>query len=137
MKFYKTSEYAIRALTYMAQNDEELISARRLHEQLDIPHKYLTMLLQKLGREGLIVSTQGAKGGYRIARPKNQIRLWDIVDIVEGEKSYDRCILGFPECPGDNPCALHKHWESRRNSIIEMLKTVTLSELAGEQTRSP
>lgn len=133
MRLYKTSEYAIRALTLMAQKDR-LFSARELHEELDIPYKYLTLLLQKLSKSGLISSVKGKNGGYRIDRPKDGVSLADIVEEVEGLENYDRCILGFPKCGDENPCAMHQFWGAHREALKEMLYSVTLKDLAESGT---
>ncbi len=133
MRLYKTSEYAIRALTLMAQKDK-LFSARELHEELEIPYKYLTLLLQKLSKSGLISSVKGKNGGYIIDRPKEGVSLADIVEEVEGLENYDRCILGFPKCDDENPCAMHQFWGAHRDALKEMLYSVTLKDLAESGT---
>ncbi len=131
MRFYKTSEYAIRALTHMACQDT-LMSVHQLHDALDIPQKYLAMLLRKLSHAGLVESVQGAKGGYRITMPKDKIRLADIIEVVEGLDSYKRCVLGYPECSDEHPCPMHKFWAQQRKSLWNMIHSITLADLASD-----
>ena len=129
MRLYKTSEYAIRALTYMALQDS-LVSVRRLHEELGIPRKYLAMLLHKLARAGLVESIQGVRGGYRIALPRERITLADIIEVVEGLENYQRCILGYPQCSDEHPCPLHRFWKRHRDELWKLIHEVTLAVLA-------
>ncbi|HPF70449.1 MAG TPA: Rrf2 family transcriptional regulator, partial [Candidatus Krumholzibacteria bacterium] len=130
MRLYKSSEYAIRCLVAMAHGGDGLYSARHLAETLDIPYKFLGRLMSRLAEAGIVESVQGKAGGYRIARPLADIRLADIVDVVEGLASYDRCILGFERCDEQNPCPLHDMWKGQKQGILDMMHDVTLAQMA-------
>lgn len=134
MRLYKSSEYAIRCLVAMARGGG-LHSARALADDLGIPYKYLGRLMARLAGAGLVESVQGKAGGYRIARSAAEIRLADIVEVVEGLESYDRCILGFATCEDANPCPLHTHWSARKQDILEMMRSVTLADMAADGGR--
>jgi len=129
MRFFKSSEYAIRCLVFMATADRELCPVTRLSTELDIPYKFLGRLMGRLREAGFVESVRGKNGGYRIAQPLNKIRLEQIVDSVEGLESYDRCILGFERCDEDNPCPMHKFWIGPRQSIQRMMANVTLAQM--------
>jgi len=130
MRLYKSSEYAIRCLVCMARSDGDLHSVKSLSDNLGIPYKFLGRLMSLLGSEGLVESVQGKAGGYRIVRPLEDIRLAEIVDIVEGLESYERCILGFDLCDEKNPCPMHEFWTGHKDGILEMLESTTLAQLA-------
>jgi len=129
MRFYKTSEYAIRALVYLAGHDQRRYSVRELHQELDIPYKYLSRLMHQLAKAGFVDVAQGKTGGYRIAGKKAAIYLYQIVDTVEGLENYDRCILGFKECSDDNPCSMHRYWVEERERIKNLLHSLSLADL--------
>jgi Rrf2 family transcriptional regulator, iron-sulfur cluster assembly transcription factor len=131
MRLFKTSEYAIRCLVYMAGRSGELCSVKRLSDELKIPYKFLGRLMAQLGAEGIVQAERGKNGGYRIAKPLEEIHLSEIVDLVEGPQTYDRCILGFDQCDDDNPCAMHKFWTEPKDSIVKMMHDVTLAQMAG------
>ncbi len=135
MRLFKSSEYAIRCLVFMATSDCELCSVKRLSEALDIPYKFLGRLMSRLGAAGIIASRHGKNGGYRIARPLDEVYLADIIDVVEGLESYQRCILGFETCDDKNPCPLHDRWKGHREDIRKMIDTVTLAELARSDSK--
>ncbi|MBD3223167.1 MAG: Rrf2 family transcriptional regulator [Caldithrix sp.] len=130
MRFYKTSEYAIRALVFLANNDDRLYSVRELHKTLNIPYKYLSRLMYKLNHSGLVTVKQGKFGGYRLGKDKASITLADIIEAVEGLENYERCILGFEQCSDDNPCALHYFWLKHRETIKNELLSLTLADLS-------
>jgi len=130
MRLYKSSEYAIRCLVCMAHSCGDVRSVKSLSDDLGIPYKFLGRLMSLLGSEGLVEATQGKGGGYRIVRPLEDIRLAEIVDIVEGLENYERCILGFERCDEENPCPMHEFWTGHKEGILEMLNTTTLAQLA-------
>ena len=130
MRLYKSSEYAIRCLVSMAHSGGGLHSVKSLSDNLGIPYKFLGRLMSTLASEGVVESVQGKAGGYQIVRPLEDIRLAEIVDIVEGLDSYERCILGFDRCDEKNPCPMHEFWSGHKDGILEMLKSTTLAQLA-------
>ncbi len=130
MRLFKSSEYAIRCLVHMAASDLEVCSVKTLSDTLGIPYKFLGRLMSRLGAAGIVAAQHGQHGGYRIARPLGDIRLADVIDVVEGLENYERCILGFETCDDENPCPLHDHWSGHKDGIRGMLDNVTLADLA-------
>lgn len=126
----KTTEYAVRVLTFMAsQDDRELFSAKYLYEQLNIPYKYLTKLMTNLAKNGCLTSVRGRDGGFRITKKPNEISLAKIIEAVEGMNSFNACILGFHECSSENPCAMHFIWEKNKEEFIKTLETTSLDDI--------
>lgn len=128
----KTSEYALRILTYMALNNETQFSAQNLFNELDIPKRYLMRLLTDLSKSGFIKATRGRSGGYIFARPINTIYFSEIIDSVEGLLSFEGCVLGKTVCPVDKPCAMHKIWEKPKQAFLETVRKTTLADLKNE-----
>ncbi|MBD3226006.1 MAG: Rrf2 family transcriptional regulator [Caldithrix sp.] len=129
MRFSKTTEYAIRVMIYLSQHNTQRLSVQSLHKILRIPYKYLARLMRQLAHAGLVTVTQGKEGGYSLNRELNSIYLYQIVGVIEGLDSMDRCILGFSECNDAFPCSLHTSWEPLRSRIKEMMYNTTLLEL--------
>jgi Rrf2 family protein len=129
MKLSKTSEYALRILTYMARDPEQTYTAKSLVGTLKISDKYLRRLMTDLTKAGFIYSIQGRDGGYAFARPISSIHLSDIVDAVESMEKYTGCILGFDQCCHENPCVMHSFWAGTREEFIRTFTTRTLDQL--------
>lgn len=129
MNLSKTTSYSLNVLSYMAQNREAICSANYLHEKLNIPHQYLRQLLTKLSKSGFIHSTRGRNGGFVFSKEISEIYVADIIESVEGLESFNKCILGFTDCPLDTHCSMHEFWEGTRDSIIKELKTTSLADL--------
>lgn len=129
MNFSKTTSYAISVLSFMADHSQELFSAKKLNELLEIPWPYLRQLLTKLSKSGFIYSTQGRNGGFRLKKRADQIILGQIIESVEGLNVLETCIMGFEKCPFNHTCAMHEVWEDTRNNILNILNTTTLGQL--------
>ena len=118
MIFSKSSEYALRALVYLATLDStrmatvEEISA---HEQ--IPKHFLAKLLQGLARAGVLCSVKGPGGGFALAVHPAQVTLLDVIESVDGPVDFDRCAVGLDECTDSTPCPCHDEWTRLRESI--------------------
>ena len=126
MTLSRTSEYALRTLTFMSQDVEKMYSAGVLHRHLKIPRKYLQRLLTKLSKSGLITSARGRRGGYMFARSIRKIYLCEVIEAVEGFDESSRCFFGFEKCPVNNPCAMHDLWSGTQNAFVKALSSTTL-----------
>jgi Rrf2 family protein len=102
--------------------------AGEIAKAIGAPQNYLGKLLQLLVREGLLVSQKGLGGGFRLAKPPEEIALRDIVDPTEHLERWGDCILGLPDCSDAEPCALHRRWKTIRESYLDLLATTRLSE---------
>lgn len=129
MRFQKTTEYALRVMVYLWNNRNEMYSVNRLHKILNIPYKYLGRLMHNLTTAGFLEVLQGKMGGYKINSNKNQIYLYEIIGAIEGLESYERCVLGFPECSNENPCPLHNIWLHQQQNLKDMVYNVSLADL--------
>ncbi len=125
----KTSQYAVRVLSYMVNSDLQVFSAHHLSQALSIPDKYLRQLMTTLAKAGFIRSIRGREGGYVFSRNANRIRLADIIDAVEGMDKYEGCLLGFPACSDEHPCSLHEKWAPLRDQLMYFLRETTLDEI--------
>jgi Rrf2 family protein len=130
MRLNKTTEYAIRVLLHLAQHGDTPCSTNTLHQQLDIPYKYLGRLMKNLTDAGFLNSTRGKAGGYRLARDKAKISLHQVIEAVEGVDDFQHCILGLPECSDSDPCVMHERWGKERERIRKMFANVSLKDLA-------
>jgi Rrf2 family transcriptional regulator, iron-sulfur cluster assembly transcription factor len=135
--FSRQCEYAIQAVTYLARRPEESrTSIRDLAHILKIPHHFLAKILQRLTRKGLLTSTKGPTGGFALSMPAREITLFHIVDAVDGVGFVNQCVMGFPECSGKHPCAVHEQWGTIRETIYRLLVSQDLSEV-GAAMRKP
>lgn len=131
MVLSRSTEYAIRALTFLAQQPPgKLAGAREISEAEGIPIPYLWKILQMLARRKLIRSFKGIHGGYELALPPAQVALHSIVVATDGVDFSGQCVLGLPECSDAHPCPLHETWKDVRSRLAAMFEQTTLADLA-------
>ncbi|MGI9457336.1 MAG: RrF2 family transcriptional regulator [Aeoliella sp.] len=86
MKLSAKTEYGCLALLHLAERHAlgEPVQIRKVASEHDIPWRFLVQILLELKRAGLVNSTRGAAGGYRLARPPEEIDLAEVTDALEG-----------------------------------------------------
>ncbi len=134
--FSRQCEYALQAVTFLAlKKDGELTSIKELAGKLRIPHHFLAKILQRLSRKGLLISLKGPTGGFGLAMPAKEMTLFHIIEAVDGVDFTQQCVMGFPECSGKNPCAVHDKWAGLREGIYAMLVSRNIGQMAGEMKK--
>jgi len=127
-----TSQYALRALTHIAGLPEgTTVLSRDLAGATHVPPNYLSKVLLTLRTAGLLHSTRGAGGGYRLKRPADTVYLIDVVELFEGSKSKPICLLNNRPCSDETPCNAHRVWRELSVVYTGFLVTTTLAALAG------
>jgi len=135
MRFSKTTEYAIRILTYMGEKGSSSPhSASAVHKDLELPYKYITRLMTALAKKGLIKPIRGRDGGFVLAKEMTHISLLEIVSVFDTISGKGSCVLGYQKCSDDLPCCMHRYWEGPQNAITKMLNETMLRDLVSSQT---
>ncbi|HAL57476.1 MAG TPA: Rrf2 family transcriptional regulator [Bacteroidetes bacterium] len=134
--FSRQCEYALQAVTYIALKPSgEMTSIKELAKILDIPYHFLGKILQNLVYKGLLISQKGPSGGFALGMAAKDITLFHIVEAIDGVDFTNKCVLGFPECSGKNPCAAHTHWGNLRDGIYQMLVSKNIAEMAKDMKK--
>lgn len=137
MIFSNSTEYAIRAVTFLAKQPAgTLVVAREIARAEKIPTPFLWKILQKLARQRIVRSFKGFHGGYELARPADQITIQAMLDATDGEHDAGRCVLGLSQCDEAAPCPLHNQWKEIRGQITNLLEQTTVANLAHAAARS-
>lgn len=131
LRLSKRSDYALIALRHLATPAARpSASARELAERFDIPLELLAKVLQKLVRGGLLVSHQGIRGGYVLARPASEISVADIIVAVDGPLTVTACSDEDQTCDQYAKCNVRDPLWRLKDRIVHTLTTCTLAELA-------
>ena len=129
--FSRECEYALQAVLYLALKPaEDMTSIRELTKKLDIPYHFLAKILQDLARKGLLRSLKGPTGGFTLGLPPEDITLFSIVEAIDGGEFRTKCVLGFAECSGKDPCAVHEQWAVIREETYKMLVGKNIAQMA-------
>ncbi|PAU95112.1 transcriptional regulator [Aliifodinibius salipaludis] len=125
--------YGLRASVYLAAvSDDSYVSIKKISEDLDISHHFLTKVLQQLTNANLMESMKGPKGGVRLTHPTDDLTLLEIVAAIDGMDILTECALGLPGCGTEKPCPIHEKWADTRDEIRKMLSDTSLQELVDE-----
>jgi Rrf2 family protein len=91
MKLSARTEYACLAMLQLAQDYDsgEPVQIRRIADEQGIPARFLVQILLQLKGASLVLSTRGAAGGYRLARPPHEISLAEVIEVMEGTERPD------------------------------------------------
>ncbi len=133
----KKTDYAIIALSYMAQQGDRICTAREIAEQFNMPSALLMNVLKTLNQGELVSSSRGAKGGYRLAQPAEDITLCDIITVVEGPIRFVQCAAGpqsdTQNCGLAESCPVTKPVNKVHDQLNVFLKQVTLAQIAYDE----
>jgi Rrf2 family protein len=134
----RSSEYAIRALTFLALQDKPRFHlARDMAVLLGIPAPFLGKVLQPLVARNILTSQRGRSGGFKLARSAREITLLQIVETQENLEHLQLCILGQIDCSDERPCPLHTYWKAASQGMLHMLADTTLEHLAEHSRTHP
>ena len=131
----KTEEYALRAVVYLAQHNEEgSCRAGDIAESTEIPANYLSKILHQLGRHRIVDSERGRHGGFQLARPAAEISLADVIEPFGSLTDRGRCLLGRRECSDESPCGAHERWKEVRAATVAFFAGTTIADVMGTGT---
>ena len=130
--FTKRADYGLMAIHYIAVHEDlGAVSAKRIAEEFSIPPELLAKILQRLARERLIISQNGPRGGYVLARRPIEITVGQVVTALEGPINIVECLEEDSDCPQMARCNLRRPVQKIQAAISQMLDSMTLAELCG------
>jgi Rrf2 family protein len=141
LRLSKKADYALMAMKHLAvrgdRTSDGSSSAREIAEQYDIPIELMAKVLQRLVRRGLLMSHQGTRGGYRLARGPAQISVADVIQAIEGPVTVTACSTDEGQCEQFSKCNVRDPLFRVRDRILAALGECTIAELASEPTPVP
>lgn len=131
----RKADYALVAMAHLAHQAPERMSAREIAEHIKVPQPVLTNILHQLLHSGLVNSTKGSKGGYRLAREPNQITLSEMIDAIEGPFKLAMCCGTDGEevsqiCDLEDSCHIKEPVQRVHTSLRQFLNQITLTHIA-------
>jgi Rrf2 family protein len=142
MQLTKKGEYALRMLIRLGvarRMGRDVVSVSTLAESEKLPFKFLEQILGLLRQEGYVESKRGKQGGAMLARPMEQIKIGDVVRLIDGrlapigcasETDYEKCT-----CPDETHCGLRMLMIDVRNAISRILDRYTLADVVAVTIR--
>jgi Rrf2 family protein len=132
----QTAEYALRAVLTLATEPSGQMDAARLAAQLGVPRNYLSKTLHQLARAGILQSSRGKAGGFRLGRAAARITLLEIVSPFDDISARRVCLLGRPVCSDHSACPAHYLWKTVSERNAEFFRETTVADLTTRRERS-
>ena len=131
LRITKQADYGIVLMTYVARQGGEVVhNATDLAERAQLPAPTTTKLLKVMARAGLLSSTRGVKGGYRLAKPAESISVEEIITAIEGPIALTQCCDGGAGCEQEPHCPLQGNWRLIDRVVRQALAGISLAAMA-------
>ena len=140
LRLSKKADYALIAMNHLARKQgspSASTSARDIAERYDIPIELMAKVLQRLVRTGLLVSTQGTRGGYTLSRPPGSISVADVIQAIDGPFTVTACSTEKHDCEQYSKCNVRGPLWQIRERIVATLGNVSIAEMAAESEPAP
>ena len=131
LRISKLADYATLIMSRLAQKADTLCSASLLAKALGLSLPVVSKILKILCQAGLLTSVRGVDGGYRLARPAQEITLAAVVAAIEGDLAVTECCSLRGACVLDATCATKKNWKVINGVISSALERVTIEDMVG------
>ena len=142
MKISTRGRYGVRAMYDLATRyGEGPVPLKEIAERQGISEHYLEQLIAPLRKAGLVKGVRGVAGGYELARPPSEITVGDIIRVLEGPIAPVECVIEDPDaekaCDHLDGCISHRIWARVRDSIAQVLDSITIADLLNEVRTAP
>ncbi len=127
VRFSEAAALGMHAMALLADRPGRWVSLREIAEALSVSENHLAKVLQRLVRRGLLTSTRGPRGGFRLAVDGGEVTLLDVYEAIEGPYRVRGCMFAHPRCEGD--CIVGGLIGSVNRQVKETLASASLSDL--------
>ncbi|MDD4908182.1 MAG: Rrf2 family transcriptional regulator [Candidatus Omnitrophica bacterium] len=129
----RDTDYAIRALCFIAGSKDKTLSAGRMVRELKVPRPFLRKILQKLNKTGLLRSRKGSGGGFSLSAQADKILLTDLIRAFQGDLKLNDCYLKKKPCPDRQTCPFKKKIDAIEKYVVARLSSITIGGLIREK----
>jgi Rrf2 family protein len=134
MHLLAQEEYGLRCMLQVARSKgEEPLTIPEIADAEGLSAEYTAKLMRALRRGGLVVSTRGAGGGYRLARPAGEITAWEVLQVLGGSFFPEGFCESHPgqrrDCIHSTNCSVRALWRTVEDAVRSVLGKITLADL--------
>jgi len=136
LRISRKIDYGLRAMIYLASiAQESVVPFREIARQMDVPEDFLAKILKTLVDQGIVRSTRGPHGGYRLARPAESINVLEIIEAAEGPVAINVCLDDDDACGRQPICNMSAVWREGQERMLDVFRRTSLSSLADKPAR--
>jgi Rrf2 family protein len=124
MQITRQADYAVRAVTYLAQiGSERRAATSQIAQEQQIPPSFLAKIVSQLSVAGLLQTSRGARGGVSLARDPVAITLLEVVEAIDGPILLNECVGDSGACIFAEECPMHPIWCEAQLELVSKLRT--------------
>lgn len=135
LRMSKLTDYGTVIMSHMARRPHDVHSVSSMAAAVGVAAPTTTKILKTLARNDLVQSRRGAKGGYMLSRPPEQISIAEVIDAMEGPLGMTECGAVTGLCAKEASCPLRENWQRLNQVIRRTLDQVSLAEMSGPAFR--
>jgi Rrf2 family protein len=129
LKLSKKVDYGLMAISHIAYCQEDKIpNSKHIAELYNIPSELLAKVLQKLAKQGLVISQNGPKGGYVLAKDPHEMTVGEVIKAIDGPIGLVDCYMGN-DCRQIGKCSVRQPIRKIQDSITQLLDSITIDEI--------
>lgn len=130
MQLNISTDYAVRSLLYLATCGRQA-SSSEISKAMKIPDNYLYAVMGKMKKAGLAYATRGVNGGWSLSKDPDDIKLLDIIEVMEGTIKINRCLQDDQYCSRDGAatCQVHEFYDEVQKQVECYFGGVSLAQL--------
>lgn len=129
LRVSKLADYGTVVMASMARDPHHVHSAAEMAARIGLAAPTVSKILKLLARNGLVTSSRGAKGGYRLHCDPAQISVAQIVGAMDGPIGMTECSTTPGACAQEAACTIRPHWQTINHIVLEALQRVTLEQM--------
>jgi Rrf2 family protein len=131
MFFSKSFGYALRGILYvaLAGNQKQRIQVDEIARELAVPKHFLSKVMKKVVKHGVLNSTKGPYGGFSLNGKTLCTPLFDLMIITNGDAQFENCLLRLTKCNATYPCPLHHKMEAYKAELHSLFTSTTIGDL--------
>jgi FeS assembly SUF system regulator len=128
LRLSRLTDYAVAALVRLGRT-ANVETTPGIAAAIGLPEPTVAKVLKALTHAGLVVSTRGAHGGYRLAKPLVQIPVADVIVAIDGPIAITSCVDGALGCDSQSLCPVAGRWDPVNHAIRDALTSITLADM--------
>ena len=130
----RRGDYAVWLALVLARDPDAQFTGAQLAGTTAVPAAFLPQVIGDLVRAGLVANRRGRRGGYRLARPPEEVTLLAVVEAVEGDGRRTTCVLRGGPCRRDGTCDVHDAFYRAQEALFGELASVSLQDVVRGST---
>jgi Rrf2 family protein len=128
LRISRKIDYAIRAMIHLASIPPgTVVPFREIGKQMEVPEDFLAKILKTLVDHGVVRSTRGPHGGYKLARPAESISVLEVIEAAEGPVAVNVCLDDDDACSRQAFCTMTAVWREGQERMLDVFRRTTLA----------